>query len=252
MGKLDGKISLITGGANHLGLQVAELFAKEGSKVVIADLDAARSEQAVDGIVANGGEAMYIQIDVKDPASLEAMTQVILDTYGRLDVAVNCAARPKDHKPIAEMDIDEFDDIIDTNLKGIMLSMKYEVQAMLTTGGSIINVASVAGLRAQRSVPAHTAAKHGVIGISRNVALGYSSKGIRVNAVAPGSIEYPEYAEAMSMYYVQSADFFSGLSMMKRAARGNEVAAAILWLASDRSSFVTGTVVPVDGGFTST
>lgn len=251
MGKLDGKVSLITGGANRLGLQVAELFAEEGAKVVIADIDVEKGEKAVADIKAQGGEAIFISIDVKDPDSLDKMIHVIMDNYDRLDIAVNSAAREKDHRPIAEMDMEEFDDIIDTNLKGLMLSVKYEVQAMLETGGSIINVSSVGGLRAQKNVPAHITAKHGVIGLTRNVALGYSSNGIRVNAVAPGSIDYPGYAEAMSQYHMPSMDFFSGLSMMKRPAKGNEVALAILWLASDHASFVTGAVLPIDGGFTS-
>lgn len=176
----------------------------------------------------------------------------IKECWKRYFFAVNSAARVKDKKPIAEMDVKEFDEIIDINLKGVALSVKYELRQMMIQGrgGNIVNISAVSGLRAQTNNPAHMAAKHAIIGLTKSAAMDYSPHGIRVNSVAPGAINSPELKKAMESFNFKSQDYAEQLSMMKRFAEPIEVARAILWLASDASSFVTGAVLPVDGGFT--
>ncbi|MGI6678476.1 MAG: SDR family NAD(P)-dependent oxidoreductase [Dehalobacterium sp.] len=252
MGVLEGRVSIITGGANGLGAVTAELFAENGAKVIIADIDEENGMAIAEKINQAGGAAAFVKADVTKPESLENMVQFAVDTFGRLDIAVNSAARIKDKLPIAEMDIEEFDEIIDINLKGVILSIKYELRQMMIQGkgGNIVNISAVSGLRAQTNIPAHMAVKHAIVGLTKSAAMDYSPHGIRVNAVAPGAIGSEKLSAAMEGFNFKSPEYADHLSMMKRFAEPIEVAKAILWLASDASSYVTGTTLPVDGGFT--
>lgn len=252
MGMFQDKVCLVVGGASGLGTAIAERFAKEGGKVVIADIDEERAQAEAEEINNAGGEAIAVKVDVRDSATLEQMIEKTVNAFGRLDVAVNSAARVKDTKPIAEMDIREYDDIMDINLKGVILSMKYELTQMVEQGdgGAIVNISAISGLVAQNNVPAHTAAKSALLGLTKSAAMDYSPHGIRINIVAPGAIKTPEAAAAFAKFNFRSTDYFDSLSMMNRAAEVAEVVDAITWLASDHASFVTGITLPIDGGYT--
>lgn len=181
------------------------------------------------------------------------MVQFTVDTYGKLDVAVNNAAITPDDKPVAEMDMEYYDKLMAVDLKGVILCMKYELQQMEKDGtkGSIINTSSVSGIRPQPGTPAYIAAKHAVIGVTKSAAMDYSPKGIRVNSVAPGAIDTPMLRGALDQFGFDPEEYAKQLSMLNRFAQAEEVAQANAWLASDLSSYVTGTVMNVDGGYTS-
>lgn len=186
--KLHGKVAIITGGAMGMGAATAELFAEAGVKVVIADINEELGKEQTRKICDNGGDAVFIKTDVSNPVDVENMVKFAVESYGSLDAAVNNAARTPDDKPIADMDIDVFDNVIAIDLKGVALCMKFELQQMMKQGkgGSIINISSVSGIRPQPGTPAYVAAKHGVIGLTKCGAMDYSPYGIRINSIAPG------------------------------------------------------------------
>lgn len=244
--ELNGKVVIITGAAT------AELMAKAGGKVVIADFNEELGRQQTKKIVDAGGIAAFVEADVSKPKEVEAMVQFAVDTYGCLDGAVNNAARTPDDKPLADMDEDVFDALIAVDLKGVTLCLKYEIRQLLKqgTGGSIINTSSVSGIRPQPANPIYVAAKHGVIGLTKQAAMDYSPQGIRVNSVAPGAIDTPMLRGALQQFGFDPDAYAKQLSMIGRFAQASEVAEANLWLVSDLSSYVTGAVISVDGGYT--
>jgi len=252
VGLLDGKVALITGGAMGMGAATAELFAAEGAKVVIADLNEELGRRQAQKIAGAGGACAFVKADVSKAADVEAMVQFVVDTYGRLDVALNNAARSPDDKPLAEMDEQAWNAVIAVDLTGVALCLKYEIRQMLKqgTGGSIINTSSVSGVRPQPATPAYVAAKHGVIGLTKQAAMDYSPQGIRINAVAPGAVDTPMLRGALEHFKLDPAAYAKQLSLLGRFADPREVAQAHLWLASDLSSYVTGAVIMVDGGYT--
>ena len=252
MKRLQGKVAIITGGAQGMGASTAELFAKEGAKVVIADFNEEKSIALVEKIKSAGGEAAFIKTDVSIAESVEAMVKFAVDTYGELNVAVNNAAITPDDKPLDELDITYWDKLMSVDLKGVALSLKYELAQMKKQGkgGSIINTSSVSGIRPQPANPAYIAAKHGVIGLTKSAAMDYSPLGIRVNTVAPGAIDTPMLRGALEQFKLDPDDYAKKLASLGRFAKAEEVAQANLWLASDDSSFVTGATYPVDGGYT--
>lgn len=252
MGVLSGKVAIITGSAMGMGAATAELFAAEGARVVIADFNEELGKQQTEKILNAGGEAAFVNVDVSNSKQVEAMVQFAVDTYGSLDVAVNNAARTPDDKPIAELEEAVWDALLAVDLKGVVLSMKYELKQMLKqgNGGSIINISSVSGIRPQPANPAYIAAKHGVIGLTRSGAMDYSPHGIRVNSVAPGAVDTPMLQGALKQFNLDPVEYAKQLSMLGRFAQPREIAQASLWLASDSSSFVTGAVLSVDGGYT--
>lgn len=249
---LEGKVAIITGAAMGMGAATAELFAKEGAKVVIADFNEELGRKQTQKIIDAGGTAAFVKTDVSKPKDVEAMVQFAVDTYGRLDVAVNNAARTPDDKPIAELDEETFDAVISVDLKGVAFCMKYEIRQMLKqgNGGSIINISSVSGIRPQPGTPAYIAAKHGVNGLTKSGAMDYSPQGIRVNTIAPGAIDTPMLRGALEHFGFDPEAYAKQLSMLGRFAQADEVAQASLWLASDLSSYVTGALLTVDGGYT--
>lgn len=250
--ELGGKVCIITGGAMGLGAATAELFAQAGGKVVIADFNEEAGAQQAGKIVDAGGICSFVNTDVSKPDQVEAMVRFAVDTYGSLDVAVNNAARTPDDKPLADMPDDEYDKLMSVDLKGVILCLKYEIRQMMKQGGvgSIINISSISGIRPQPTNPLYVAAKHGVIGITKNAALDYSPHGIRVNVVAPGAIDTPMLRAAFEQFNLDPVAYAKQLSLLGRFADAKEVAQANLWLASDLSSYVTGATICVDGGYT--
>ena len=249
---LEGKVAIITGAAMGMGAATAELFASAGAQVVIADFNEELGKQQTQKILNTGGTAAFVKADVSKSKEVEAMVQFTVDTYGRLDAAVNNAARTPDDKPIADLDEEVFDALIAVDLKGVALCMKYEIQQMLKQGhgGSIINISSISGIRPQPGNPAYIAAKHGVIGLTKSGALDYSPQGIRINTIAPGAIDTPMLRGALEQFGFDPITYAKQLSMLGRFAQADEVGQASLWLASDLSSYVTGAFLTVDGGYT--
>jgi len=252
MGQLDGKVCIITGGAMGMGAATSEVFIKEGAKVVIADFNVELGEKQTQKLRDMGGDAAFVITDVSKAADVENMVAFTVDTYGRLDVALNNAARTPDNKPLAELDEGVFDALMAVDLKGVALCLKYELAQMVKqgTGGSIINTSSISGIRPQPANPAYVAAKHAVIGLTKSAAMDYSPMGIRVNSVAPGAINTPMLQGAFVEFGLDPVAYAKQLSMLGRFAQAEEVGQANMWLASDASSFVTGAVICVDGGYT--
>jgi NAD(P)-dependent dehydrogenase (short-subunit alcohol dehydrogenase family) len=242
---LAGKVALVAGASRGIGAVTAQAFARSGAAVVLG----ARDEQALESVAADiraaGGQAVAVRTDVADPASMEALVQQAVGTFGRLDAAFNNATAGPLPAPLADIDPDEFDQGIATNVRGTFLGLKYQIQAMLPTGGgTIVNMASAAGLTGVAGLAAYVAGKAGIIGLTKVAALDYADRGIRVNVVAPGPI-LTHHLEAAG----EEAQRQAGLSTpMRRIGRSSEVADVVLWLCSDRSSFVTGAVIPIDGG----
>lgn len=249
---LDGKVAIITGAAMGMGKDAAILFAEAKAKVVVADVNEELGQQVVAEIQANGGEATFVRTDVSDSASVQAMVQHTVDTFGRLDVAVNNAAIQPDNDPLVDFDEVYWDKLMSVDLKGQALCCKYEIRQLLAQGGggSIINISSVSGFRPQPHNVAYVAAKHGVIGLTKVAALEHGKDGIRVNAVAPGAIDTPMLQSALHDAGINPEEFAPALSLLGRFAAGREIAQACLWLASDLSSYVTATCIDVDAGYT--
>lgn len=249
---LKGKVVIVTGAAMGMGAATAELIAKSNGKVVIADFNEEAGKKETQNIIDSGCKAAFVKVDVSKENEVEAMVKFTVDTFGRLDAAINNAARTPDDKPLADMDANVFDALIAVDLKGVALCLKYEIRQMMKqgTGGAIVNTSSVSGIRPQPANPAYVAAKHGVIGLTRNAAMDYSPHGIRVNSVAPGAIDTPMLRGALKQFGFDPVEYAKKLSMLGRFARAEEVAEANLWLISDLSSYITGAVYAVDGGYT--
>ncbi|MCC4723285.1 SDR family NAD(P)-dependent oxidoreductase [Salinicoccus sp. RF5] len=250
---LENKTAIVTGAAMGMGKATALKFAKAGANVIVADMNEEEGQKTVEEIKADGGEATFVKVNVAEEASVKEMVQKAVDTYGSLDVAINNAAITPDDKPIADMDFNYYEKLMSVDLNGVALCLKYELAQMEKDGtqGSIINTSSVSGIRPQPTNPAYVAAKHGVIGLTKQAAMDYSPKGIRINSVAPGAIDTPMLRGALDQFGFDPDEYAKQLSMLGRFAQADEVAEANLWLASDLSSYVTGTVLNVDGGYTS-
>ncbi len=253
MKKLDGKVAIITGAAMGMGAATAELFAQNGAKVVVADFNEPLGREQVAKINAAGGTASFVYVDVSNAEDVEKMVQFTVETYGRLDIAVNNAARTPDDKPLAEMNEDVMHQLLAVDLKGVALCLKYEIMQMLKqdTRGSIINISSVSGIRPQPRNPMYVAAKHGVIGLTKSASIDYADKGIRINSVAPGAVKTPMLIKALEHFGFDPVAYAKQLSMLGRFAEATEIAQASMWLASDEASYITGAVLTVDGGYTS-
>lgn len=250
---LQDKVAIVTGAAMGMGAATAELFAEAGAKVVVADLNEDKGREVVAGIEAAGGVAFFQGVDIADSDQVRAMVAATVGQYGRLDAAVNNAALTPDDKPIAEFDEAYWDRLMSIDLKGTALCMKWELQQMIRQGGggSIINISSVSGFRPQPNNAAYVAAKHGVNGLTKVAALENGARDIRVNAVAPGAVDTPMLRGALEQFGLTEESYAPQLSLLNRFGRPREVAEASLWLASDQSSYVTGTIIHVDAGYTS-
>ena len=242
---LDGRVALVAGASKGIGAATAEAFADAGAAVVLAARDAAALEKVAEQIRDRGGRATAVRTDVSDAGSVRHLVEATLDRYGRLDAAFNNATDGPLPAPLAEIDPAEFDRGIATNVRGTFLGMKYQIGAMLRTGGgTIVNMASLAGITGVANLAAYVAGKAGIIGLTKVAALDYADQGIRVNVVAPGTIltHHLEAAGAEAQRLAAMA------APMRRIGSAAEVARVVLWLSSPESSYVTGTVIPVDGG----
>ena len=251
-GPFTGKTALITGAASGIGRTCARRFAAEGARVVVADIDVDGGEETVRQIAAAGGEARFVRSDVSNGADVEALVAQAVAAYGRLDYAVNNAGVEGALAPTADYPEDAWQRVIAINLTGVWRCMKAEIPAMLRAGGgAIVNMASILGLVGFANAPAYTAAKHGVVGLTKVAALEYATQGLRVNAVCPGFIETPMVMErgvALGAHR-EAYEQVAGLHPMQRLGTPDEIAGATTWLCSDAASFVTGQALTVDGGY---
>jgi len=250
-GQLNGKVALITGGASGIGRATALTFAREGAKLIIADMNEDGGQQTVHMITEHGGEATFVQVDVSRATEVEAMISKTVQTYGRLDCAHNNAgigSRPR--VLLHELSEESWERVISINLKGVWLCMKYEIIQMCTQGGgAIVNTASIMGLVGSWSRSGvYNASKHGVVGLTKTAALEYAKSGIRVNAVCPGYIRTPLIEEALASNPEMEAQIVAR-HPVGRMGRPEEIAEAVMWLCSDAASFVTGHTMTVDGGY---
>ena len=240
---LRGKVAIITGASRGIGATTSHIFADAGAMVVLAARDEQKMESVADTIIENGGKAIVIPTDVTNPRSVENLVQETLKTYARLDVAFNNAG--DSHIPIAlaDMKIDDFDRVVSTNLRGVFLSMKYEIPAMLKNhGGAIVNMSSTAGLNGVKGLADYSAAKHGIIGLTKSAALDYAQMNIRVNAIASGPVLNDRIGQLKDRSQIEQA------VPMRRIGTPEEVAFLAAWLCSNQASFITGATVPIDGG----
>ncbi len=248
-GRLEGKVALITGGASGIGRATALAFARERAKLIIADMNEEGTQQTVHMITENGGEAIGLRVDVTRAAEVEALISKAVDTYGRLDCAHNNAGiLGTPFIRMTESSEAEWDQIMDINLKGVWLCMKYEIlQMQQQGGGAIVNTASAAGLVGSAEFPIYDASKHGVVGLTKSAALQFAKQGIRVNTVCPGVIQTPmvDQGIAAKPRFEQGA---ARANPSGRLGKPEEVAEPVVWLSSDAASFVTGHAMSVDGG----
>lgn len=249
--RLSGKTVLVTGAGSGIGRATALLAAREGARVVVSDIAAEGGEETVGLIRTSGGEALFAQADVSEAAEVEALMERTVEAYDRLDCAVNNAGIEGALAPTAEYPDEIWEKVLRTNLTGVYLCMKHEIPRMLENGGSIVNVASILGLVGFANAPAYTAAKHGVVGLTKVAALEYSARGVRVNALCPAFIETPMVLErgVEAGTHPEVRRQLEELHPIGRMGRPEEVAEAAVWLCSDAASFVTGHAMTADGGY---
>lgn len=246
----DRKVALVTGATSGIGQAAAIAFAKEGYNVVVNGRDEKRGESVVREITSNGGQAVWLPSDVTDETAVESMVDQIMTTFGRLDCAFNNAGSGGRGGKVADLAVADFNQTIDGYLKSVFLCMKYEITAMVQQGnGAIVNNSSVDGKRAFAADPLYSAAKHGVIGLTKSAAVQYAQKGIRINAVCPGWVNTPALEQILSGS--TATQRIINQEPIGRIGQPEEIANAVVWLCSEQASFVVGTAMNVDGGYLS-
>ncbi len=249
MSGMEGKVALVTGGTSGIGRDTAVLFAKTGVKVVVAGRREAEGDETVELVRAAGSDGLFVKADVSKASEVDALIRKVVEKFGRLDIAFNNAGIEGVWVPITRQSEEDWDRTIDINLKGVWLCLKYEIQQMLTQGrgGAIVNMASVTGLTGGAGAAAYSASKHGVIGLTKSAALETAKSGIRINAVCPAVIETPMAERLFGAPKVHQ--YVVGYHPIGRFGRPSEISEAVLWMCSERASFMTGQSLVLDGGF---
>ncbi|BBZ25783.1 oxidoreductase [Mycolicibacterium madagascariense] len=246
----DGQVAVVTGAASGMGLATAQAFAEAGASVTLADRDADAAHSAAQKLTAAGLVAIGIGCDVTDETQVATMIEQTVATFGRVDMAFNNAGIQAPPSDAAEETAENFDHVNAVNLRGVWAAQKHELRQMRTQGsGAIVNCSSLGGLVGLPERAAYHASKHGVIGLTKSAAVEYASRGIRINAVCPGTIDTPMVADMLTGQADAMAEIMKQQSI-GRLGRAEEIAAAVLWLCSPGASFVVGAALPVDGGFT--
>jgi NAD(P)-dependent dehydrogenase (short-subunit alcohol dehydrogenase family) len=247
MAELTGKVALVTGGASGIGRAVALAYGREGAAVIVSDVDEAGGVETVARVEGAGsGRAAFFRADVARPAECEALVAEALRVYGRLDVACNNAGIAGATAPIADHPVDAWDRVIAVNLSSVFYCMRAELPRLLAAGGgAIVNMASILGAVGFAGAPAYVAAKHGMLGLTKNAALEYAGRNVRVNAVGPAFIDTPLLAGLDA----PTKAAIVALHPIGRLGRAEEVAELVLWLSTERASFMSGAYVPIDGGY---
>jgi len=249
-GILQGQVALVTGAGGGIGLATAMAFAEAGASVVLADRDEEAIGKAAEGLRAAGHNAIGVTCDVTDKAQVTAMIEQAVITYGRLDAAFNNAGINSDSAPVLDTADEEFDRIINVNLRGVWNCMKAELRQHLAQGsGAIVNCASIGGMVGSKGRSAYAASKHGVIGLTRSAALDYAAQGIRINAVCPGMIHTPMAVAVTKNYDPEIVKAMVAREPIGRFGEPEEIAAAVVWLCTPAASFMVGHAMAVDGGF---
>ncbi|PSB08873.1 short chain dehydrogenase [Pleurocapsa sp. CCALA 161] len=249
MMNFSGKVAIVTGGTSGIGRATAIAYAHQGAKVVIAGRRVIEGEETVKKIEDAGGKAFFIPTDIVQESDVKAMVDKTVEVFGHLDIAFNNAGSYGENPSLSEQLDSEYERIMDVNVKGVWLSMKYEITQMLSQkSGAIVNTSSILGVVAMPSVPLYTASKYAVEGLTKAAAIQYAQSGIRINTVGPGAIETAMFEKATDGQDEAKA-YMAGLHPMGRVGKPSEVANAVLWLSSDHASFVTGETLIVDGGY---
>jgi NAD(P)-dependent dehydrogenase (short-subunit alcohol dehydrogenase family) len=251
MGSLDGKSILVTGGASGIGEATAVILAREGAKVAVVDMNEENGTRVVESLKAGGCEAIYIHCDVSKESDVEAMVDQTVAAFGGLDGAFNNAGIAGEFAPLADYPLETYDRVIAVNLTGVWLCMQQEIRHMSEMGGgTIVNTSSAAGLRGSPLLPAYSASKWGVIGLTKSAAKAYGSDGIRVNAICPGVIETPLTIASPLIDDPEVMEQLVARHALGRYGQPSEVGELVAWLLSDAASFMSGAAIPVDAGFT--
>ncbi len=243
---MNRKTALVTGAGSGIGRSIAMAFSEHGAQVIVADVSQKGAQETVDMIIEQGGSAVFMRCDVSQKEDVDVLIKNIIKDFGRLDYAVNNAGiHNQQGEALEDADEDLWDRIISVNLKGVFLCMKHEVRAMLRQkSGIIVNIASLSGLLGEPGAYAYTAAKHGVMGLTKTAAHDYAKSGIRINAVCPSGVETPSLVSAPR----EIRRKFIDQTPVGRLGKPEEIASAVLWLCSDMAGFVTGTGLVIDGG----
>ena len=251
MGLLDNKVAIITGSASGIGKETALLFAKEGAKVTVSDINEEAGKKVVEEIKANGGEAIFVKANTASAEDNRRLVDETVKAFGKLHISVNNAGVGSAFSKLADVELADWQRVIDINLTGVFYGMKYQIPEMIKAkGGSVINIASILGQAGFEGSAAYVASKHGVVGLSKTAALDHALDNVRVNSIGPGFI-YTGLVneETMGKEAIQALE---QKHAMHRLGEPREIAAMCLFLASDAASFVTGSYYPVDGGYLAT
>lgn len=248
MAEFNGKVALVTGAAKGIGRSVALLYAREGASVVVSDIDDAGGDETVKAVEQAGGKAIYVRADVSDPQQVEALVNQVVSTFGGLHFACNNAGIGGESNSTVDYSLEGWHKVINVNLNSVFYCLKYEIPAITKSGGgAIVNMASILGQVAFLQAPAYVAAKHGVVGLTQTAAVECASSGVRINAVGPGFISTPMISALEQD--AQAYNMLVSLHPIGRLGRPEEVAEAVIWLSSEKSSFVVGAYMEVDGGY---